>query len=56
MAITIDEVTADVEPPRTSDSAAASATQASRPTPAQDRRQRERLERIRVRAARVCAD
>jgi len=55
MAITIEEVTAEVEAPRSRDHAGPQA-QPSIPVPSQDRRQRELIERIRERAARVCAD
>jgi len=55
MAITIDEVTAEVAPPERSAPAAAAPDQ-RQDSPAEARKQLERFEQMKRRAARVCAN
>jgi hypothetical protein len=56
MAITIDEVTAEVAPPERGSAPAVMLPDQRQDSPAEARKQMERLEQIKRRTARVCAN
>jgi hypothetical protein len=56
MAVTIDEVSAEVSAPESRGQAAPAGSSQQPPSPSEMRRQREQLERMQQRACRIAAD
>ena len=56
MAVTIEEVTAEVEPPERRERGSETRTEQQASKPSDMRKQREYFDRLRHRASRVCAD